>query len=89
MAQHHSFDVLDGPRASCLNGRRQAMYLFIPCSRRALDGRSRPVRDDIFTTARVEEDQADVRMQDENRDHDHVAPLMLLRWQPWWEQVGP
>lgn len=82
VAQHHRFDILDGTSAGGSNRFWQAVDALLPGSRRTLVDRGIPVRGHIFTAARVEEDQADVRMVDQRRDHDQVATFMFL-----WRKV--
>jgi hypothetical protein len=77
MAEHDSLDVLDGARTGGLDRRGQVVDALDPCSRGALADHRVPMREVILAAADVKEDEADVGVVNQARNHDGVATLML------------
>lgn len=77
MAEHDGLDVLDSSRTRGLDRRGQIVNALDPCSRGALADHRVPVREVILAAADVKEDEADVGIINQARNHDSVATLML------------
>lgn len=77
MAEHDGLDVLDSSRARGLDRRGQIVNALDPCSRGALADHRVPVREVILAAADVKEDEADVGIINQARNHDGVATFML------------
>ena len=88
VAKNNSLHIPDRPGSRRLNGLRQTVDALTPDPRRTLHNALRPVRDNILATACVEEDNSDVGVVEESRDHDQLAAVVLLRREMRREDVG-